>query len=122
VIKQKRDINKKSNNDNNEKPINDNNLTNINVGKIMTKIDLIGERLYNKLLFSKDNPMIVNEIVKVINGYRFIDTGKSIPLNDKNLILENIGNHIINENDELLKNKLKILLQEIKDNINLVCV
>ena len=116
------------------KPMTENNLCenekigkfeeNINFEKnkrIMASIEIIGNRLVEKLDYLKDNPLCINEIVKDINSYRDND---GILISDeikKKIISEidlKIGTHLQLLIEDQSAKRLRELLQQIKDKLN----
>ena len=89
--------------------------------RIMASIEIIGKRLVEKLDYLKDNPICVNEITKDINSYK--DSNGVLISDDikKKIITEvdtKIGTHLNLLNEDQSAKKLRELLKQIKDKIN----
>ena len=90
------------------------NMDNVN---IMRSIDIIGARLANKLIYLKNNPICILEITHDINSYKNTDTKEYLSIELKLKLIEKIESNLPLNEDESGE-KLRIILQGIKDKIN----
>lgn len=92
-------------------------LTNKDIKNIMADIKQISERLKKRLIYLKDNKTVIDTITRSINELKYTKTGKTITLEDKNKIINEIEKGLLLVEDTS-SNKLKILLAKIKEKIN----
>ena len=83
----------------------------------MANINVVSERLRNRLIYLKDDKTVVEKITQSINQLKYTKTGESLSKTDRDLILSNIESGLV-LNEDASGDKLRELLKKIKEKIN----